>query len=343
MVAIPLGRHRATAPDQERVIEAATGAVGDHQPGHGGGLGDPGGRHAPRPVPRLPRSSGVSMDESSRDRNALTSAPGASPTTGGSRRVLPGGPQGPRDARYYASRFPSVEINYTFRRFPTEKTLTTWREQTPEHFRFTLKANQRITHFKRLADTDDDVRDFLRGAGTLSANGSARCSTNARRRCTYERGLIEAFVGYLPPRPRAAMEFRHPSWREARELLLEQGVAWCVAETDEQDPGPDDLSWEPFGFLRLRKTEYSDDEAPRVGRAHRPRAPRRPRRLLLLQARGRGRQPQDGGPARRADRVNRRLARRSVRPGRGSLAASSGSSRSSRARSAPSAAEPTSA
>jgi uncharacterized protein YecE (DUF72 family) len=54
-------------------------------------------------------------------------------------------------------------------------------------------------------------------------------------------------------------------------LLLEQGVAWCVAETDEQDPGPDDLSWEPFGFLRLRKTEYSDDElagwAARIGPA----------------------------------------------------------------------------
>ena len=56
------------------------------------------------------------------------------------------------------------------------------------------------------------------------------------------------------------MEFRHPSWIEARELLLSQGVAWCVAETDEQDPGPDDLSWEPAGYLRLRKTEYSDDE-----------------------------------------------------------------------------------
>jgi uncharacterized protein YecE (DUF72 family) len=67
------------------------------------------------------------------------------------------------------------------------------------------------------------------------------------------------------------MEFRHASWREARELLLEQGVAWCVAETDEQDPGPDDLSWEPFGFLRLRKTEYSDEElagwAARIGPA----------------------------------------------------------------------------
>ncbi len=160
---------------------------------------------------------------------------------------------------YYASRFPSVEINYTFRRFPTEKTLATWREQTPEHFRFTLKANQRITHSKRLADADEDVGDFLRVAGTLGERlGTVlyQCPPSLE----YDRGLIEAFVGYLPPQPRAAMEFRHPSWREARELLVEQGVAWCVAETDDQDPGPDDLSWEPFGFLRLRKTEYSDEE-----------------------------------------------------------------------------------
>ena len=160
---------------------------------------------------------------------------------------------------YYASRFPSVEVNYTFRRFPTEKTLTTWREQTPEHFRFTLKANQRITHFKRLADADEDVADFLRVAGALGERlGTVlyQCPPSL----TYDRALIEAFVGYLPPTPRAAMEFRHPSWREARDLLLEQGVAWCVAETDEQDPGPDDLSWEPFGFLRLRKTAYADEE-----------------------------------------------------------------------------------
>ena len=95
---------------------------------------------------------------------------------------------------------------------------------------------------------------------------SARSSTSGRRSATgwdacffqcppslqYRRDLIEAFVGYLPPPgpgvPRFAMEFRHPSWTEARELLLSQGIAWCVAETDEQDPGPDDLSWEPAGL-----------------------------------------------------------------------------------------------
>jgi uncharacterized protein YecE (DUF72 family) len=160
---------------------------------------------------------------------------------------------------YYASRFPSVEINYTFRRFPTEKTLAGWRDLTPEDFRFTLKANQRITHFRRLANADEDVRDFLHAAEALGERLGTilyQCPPTL----SFDRSLIESFVGYLPPSPRAAMEFRHPSWVDARDLLLEQGIAWCVAETDEKDPGPDDLSWEPFGFLRLRKTEYTDDE-----------------------------------------------------------------------------------
>lgn len=160
---------------------------------------------------------------------------------------------------YYASRFPSVEINYTFRRFPTEKSLAAWRDLTPQDFRFTLKANQRITHFKRLSDVDEDVRAFLdigKVLGERLGTVLYQCPPNL----LYDRALIESFVGYLPPTPRAAMEFRHPSWAEARDLLLDQGIAWCVAQTDEKDPGPDEMSWEPFGYLRLRKTEYTDEE-----------------------------------------------------------------------------------
>src|SRR5437763_9048177 len=74
----------------------------------------------------------------------------------------------PRDMLpYYASRFRSVEINYTFRRQPSEKTLDTWREHTPEGFSFALKANQRITHTLRLRDADDSVSFFLDRVGRL--------------------------------------------------------------------------------------------------------------------------------------------------------------------------------
>lgn len=160
---------------------------------------------------------------------------------------------------YYAGSLNSVEINYTFRRFPSEKTLTTWRELTPDGFRFALKASQRITHFKRLADADEDVGSFLERVRLLGDRLGPvlfQCPPSL----AYDRALIERFVGYLPPTVLAAMEFRHPSWTEARGLLSEQGVAWCVAETDDRDPGPDDLAWEPFGFLRLRKTEYEEEE-----------------------------------------------------------------------------------
>jgi uncharacterized protein YecE (DUF72 family) len=161
---------------------------------------------------------------------------------------------------YYSSQLSSVEINYTFRRWPTEKALTNWRELANDGFVFTLKANQRITHFKRLTDTDEDVRRFLEVARSLGDRLGCvlfQCPPSLQ----YDRSTIEAFVGYLPPGPpRFAMEFRHPSWSAARDLLMEQGVAWCVAETDEKDPAPEDLSWEPAGYLRLRKTDYDDEE-----------------------------------------------------------------------------------
>jgi uncharacterized protein YecE (DUF72 family) len=158
---------------------------------------------------------------------------------------------------YFAERFRSVEINYTFRRQPSETTIAAWSEQTPEGFAFALKAHQRITHTLRLRDADDSVSFFLdrvRPLGTRLGPILFQCPPSLR----FDRGLIEAFVGYLPPTARYAMEFRHPSWEEARPILAEQGVAWCTAETDESSGG--EPSFEPFGYLRLRKETYGDDE-----------------------------------------------------------------------------------
>jgi uncharacterized protein YecE (DUF72 family) len=182
----------------------------------------------------------------------------------------------PKDAKdaemlpHYSGRFPSVEINYTFRRFPAPQTLATWAERTPESFRFALKANQRITHTRRLAGADADVSDFLDRARTLGGRLGPilfQCPPTLR----FDRELIESFLAYLPPTFRYAMEFRHPSWSEARPILQEQGVAWCFAETDDTPEEAERVLSSPFAYLRLRKDVYDETElkgwAARIGDA----------------------------------------------------------------------------
>ena len=172
---------------------------------------------------------------------------------------------------YYSTQLSSVEINYTFRRFPSEQTIQKWRDKAAEGFVFTLKASQRITHWKKLRDAGDDVADFVQRGKLLGDRFGCvlfQCPPTLR----YDAGLLEDFLAVLPAGgPSYAMEFRHDSWTAARERLLEARVAWCVAETDDKDPRPGDLSWEPVGYLRLRKTEYDDAEmktwAERIGGA----------------------------------------------------------------------------
>ena len=161
---------------------------------------------------------------------------------------------------YYSSQLTSVEVNYTFRRLPSEKTIERWRERARPGFVFTLKANQRITHWKRLEDVEDDVRGFVT-TGRLLADRFGCVLFQCPPSLHYDADLLARFLDTLPANgPAYAMEFRHPSWAAARDALLERSVAWCVAETDDKDPKPEDLSWEPVGYLRLRKTEYSDEE-----------------------------------------------------------------------------------
>ena len=52
--------------------------------------------------------------------------------------------------QYYAGKFNSVEIDYTFYRIPNSKTIANWKDQTPPPFRFALKASRQITHRERL-------------------------------------------------------------------------------------------------------------------------------------------------------------------------------------------------
>jgi uncharacterized protein YecE (DUF72 family) len=161
--------------------------------------------------------------------------------------------------RYYAERFATVEINNTFYRMPAQSVLEQWSQQVPDHFTFTLKAPRRITHEKRLRETEPQVTEFLRRAGTLG-NKLGVVLFQLPPYLRKDLGRLRDFLDQLPSGGRIAFEFRHASWQdeEVYELLRSRRVMLCVTDTDEGDT--------PFvatadrGYVRLRRIHYDDSE-----------------------------------------------------------------------------------
>ena len=79
----------------------------------------------------------------------------------------PGGLPDAEMLGYYAARLPAVEINNTFYRLPKAKILEDWAGQTPDGFRFVLKASRRITHMQRLKDVGELLGYLFETAGAL--------------------------------------------------------------------------------------------------------------------------------------------------------------------------------
>ena len=161
--------------------------------------------------------------------------------------------------RYYATKFPSVEINNSFYRIPKEKVLLEWAEQVPGPFRFVLKASRRITHINRLGDGDDSLAYFLRTVNVLGDRLGPtlfQCPPTLRKDLT----RLRDFLARVPRTWRAAMEFRHESWftDEVYEALRAHDVALVTAEED--DGGTPLVPTASWGYLRLRRTLYSEPE-----------------------------------------------------------------------------------
>jgi uncharacterized protein YecE (DUF72 family) len=140
---------------------------------------------------------------------------------------------------------------------PKREVFENWAAQVPDTFRFSVKASRRITHFKRLVDCDEILDFLLAGAGALGERlGVLLFQLPPQFKADLER--LEAFLGTLPRDVRCAFEFRNRSWMEddVFDALREHGVALVVADTDKEDA--EIVSTAPWGYLRLRKTDYTD-------------------------------------------------------------------------------------
>ena len=160
---------------------------------------------------------------------------------------------------YYASKFPTVEINYTFYRMPTPKLIAGWRAQVPPEFRFTLKAPKRITHDRRLraADVAEPLQGFITAAAELGPQLAAllfQLPPNFKK----DLGVLNEFLSLLPPKTTAAFEFRHESWLDdaVYEALRARNIALCIADSETRETPL--VTTASYGYLRLRDEGYGD-------------------------------------------------------------------------------------
>lgn len=158
---------------------------------------------------------------------------------------------------YYAERFSTVEINYTFYRMPSAKTIAGWDAETPTGFCFALKAPKRITHDARLKDVDEPLRYFLDTARRLGPKlGPILFQFPPNFKKDVQR--LGDLLAQLPPGLRYAFEFRHSSWHadDLYEQLGRNNGALCIADTEK---GTTPLvATADFGYLRLRDEGYAE-------------------------------------------------------------------------------------
>jgi uncharacterized protein YecE (DUF72 family) len=163
---------------------------------------------------------------------------------------------------YYAARFPTVEINYTFYRMPTEKLVGGWAAQTPSPYKLTLKASRRITHDNRLKNVEPLVRGFCEVGATLGDKLGAilfQLPPNLKK----DLATFDALLADLPPRVCAAFEFRHASWldEEIFSRLKDRNLALCVADSEKMST-PVRVTAD-YAYFRLRDEGYTPDDIRR--------------------------------------------------------------------------------
>jgi uncharacterized protein YecE (DUF72 family) len=173
-----------------------------------------------------------------------------------------------RFLRHYAGRLNCVEVNYTFRHMPSEKTVASWIESTPPGFLFAIKAHQAITHANRLKEGAREPTEYflrklepLRDAGRL---GPVLLQLPPNLKLDLDR--LAGFLEVLPRDWRFTFEFRNPSWfvDEVYALLRENGASLCVAESDELVVP--DVVTAGFVYYRLRKSPYDELALARLRR-----------------------------------------------------------------------------
>jgi uncharacterized protein YecE (DUF72 family) len=123
----------------------------------------------------------------------------------------PSGLPATEQLKFYASKYPAVEINRSFYRLPTEKAFADWRRQASDGFVYAVKGSRAVTHFKRLRPGAKSLDLLLHRSRALHEHlGPILWQLPPTLKKDSDR--LRGFLQTLDRGIRHAIEFRHPSW-----------------------------------------------------------------------------------------------------------------------------------
>jgi len=152
---------------------------------------------------------------------------------------------------YYAQRLNGVELNGSFYRTPPRATLEKWAAETPDGFRFCMKANRGLTYSADGFDRVGLARILGERLLTLGEHlGPILLQFPPARQFNVE--LLNSLLGALPSP--VAVEFRHVSWfRDETYRLLRERRGTLVITDEEKWPRAPRVGLGPIAYYRLRR------------------------------------------------------------------------------------------
>lgn len=150
------------------------------------------------------------------------------------KRFYPQGLAQSKWLEYYSQTFSTVEVNNTFYHLPKKSSVANWYKQTPDSFKFTVKASRYITHIKRLKACGESVELFYQRMSPLKQK-LATVLYQLPPNFGKDIPRLEEFIKLLPSKPLSVFEFRNTTWYcdDCYNLLNTCNCAFCIHDLGE--------------------------------------------------------------------------------------------------------------
>ncbi|MBS0186201.1 MAG: DUF72 domain-containing protein [Proteobacteria bacterium] len=131
---------------------------------------------------------------------------------------------------YYKQYFSTVELNSTFYRIPSEKTLQTWYKRAPENFKYSLKVNKYITHYDFFENPREKLKGFY-GLSDILREKTGPFLFQFPKKFIYTPKNLEILLDLLNAEYTNVVEFRHLSWwnEEVFKSFKRNNIIFCTS------------------------------------------------------------------------------------------------------------------